>query len=64
MRFVLQNIESGRNGNKYVAKPGSAHSYTSGLDTAQRFSSREEADQNRCEESERVVDLFEILFRH
>lgn len=41
-------------GRKYVAMPGSKHSYTTSLRNARKFSSREEAQGNACG-NERVV---------
>ncbi len=35
-------------GNLYVSKPGSKYSYTNKLQDARRFSSKEEAEKNKC----------------
>ena len=41
----------------YVAKPGSAKSYTRCLQNAQTFTSREEADRNRCPDNETITTV-------
>lgn len=45
---------------KYVSKEGSQHSYTSKLERAQLFSSKESA-QNQCCGNEHVVSVNSIL---
>jgi hypothetical protein len=44
-------------GNKYVAQPGSNHSYTTKLDRAERFRTEEEARKHKCG-NESVIDLY------
>lgn len=56
MMFVLR-----RDDGKYVAKPGSEHSYTWKLENAQIFRTHEEADKDRCVENETVVRVADLL---
>ena len=42
------------NGGHYVACAGSKNSYTNSRDHARNFSTREEAEKNRCVESEYI----------
>ena len=57
MTFVLIRTKD----RKYVARWGlgrvTSSSYTKRLEEAQVFSTRAEAETNRCPESERVVDV-------
>lgn len=55
--FVLKNTDHG----KYVARPGSEHSYTHKLEEAQIFAKREHAENHRCRDSEIVVELDTLL---
>jgi hypothetical protein len=55
--YVLQNTETG----KYVARSGSANSYTSRLEAARVFHSREEAERDRCPESECIISVSVLL---
>jgi hypothetical protein len=55
--YVLKHKENG----KYVARPGSKHSYTRKLEDAQIFATRWEAETASCVESESAVYL-ETLF--
>lgn len=57
MSYVIQDIKSG----KYVAMPGSESSFTRELLNARKFPTREIADKERCPDSERVVDLRQLL---
>lgn len=52
MRYVLR-----RSDGKFVARPGSQHSYTDDITKAQFFAEKEESEQNRCPENESVVCL-------
>lgn len=45
----------------YVAKTGSDYVYTKRLENAKVFSTREEADKNRCIDNEMVVDVHDLL---
>ena len=45
----------------FVARPGSKQAYTSALQDAQTFQTREEAEKNRCIESEHIVSLEALL---
>jgi hypothetical protein len=44
MRYVIKNQETG----KYVAKPGSKHSYTETLENARVYPDAESAFANKC----------------
>lgn len=44
MAYVIKRVEDG----KYVAQPGSEHSYTKRLEKALRFDTRDEAKGNAC----------------
>ena len=50
-----------RNDGAYVARPGSAGSYTRSLESAWKFYNREEADKQRCPGNETVVSVEDIL---
>lgn len=50
-----------RNDGKYVAAPGSEHSYTDKLEKARRFDSRDAAEKERCVENERVQSIDTML---
>lgn len=50
-----------REDGKYVAPPGRQHSYTSKLQHARVFASREAAERDRCPENERIVSLDEVF---
>lgn len=54
--FVIKRSEDG----KYVNQPGSKNSYTSILENAQKFSTRESAQSNACG-NESVVSVDSIL---
>ena len=56
MRCVIARNEDG----KYVAKPGSEHSYTRSLANAQKFDSEEEASRAKCG-NETIVPLQPLL---
>lgn len=47
-------------GRLYVAQPGSAKSYTTSLEKARKFSSREAAENDACG-NENVCNVFDIL---
>jgi hypothetical protein len=57
MMFVLQHAATG----KYVSRPGSLRSYTNRLEEARVFRSREEAEGERCVDSESVVDVLRLF---
>lgn len=52
-RYALQRIPDGA----FVARPGSASSYTRQVLDARVFRTEAEAEANRCIENERIVDL-------
>lgn len=54
-RFVIR-----RDDGKYVARPGSAHSYTSKLEEARLFATREAAERDCCG-NERIIPLAEVF---
>ena len=51
--YCLHRIEDG----KFVARPGSQYSYTKFQRNAQMFKTKEEAEQNRCPDNERIVEV-------
>ena len=57
MTFVLIRTKD----RKYVARWNSEHSYTARLEDAQVFTTRDDAETNRCPESERVVDVDSLV---
>ncbi len=54
-------VVTDRHHRMYVAKPGSAKSCTNKLERARTFSTREEADKNRCPQNEVIVPVSAIL---
>jgi len=50
--YVIQRTDQGGG---YVAKPGSAHSYVRFIKNARKFSTKEEAENDRCPQNERVI---------
>ncbi len=56
--YVLKRMDQGGG---YVSKPGSRSSYTRNVAQAQKYSTREEAEGNRCVENEIIVPLEGIL---
>jgi hypothetical protein len=55
--FVLIHNQTG----KYVAHPGSVKSYTASLENAHLFSTADDAERDRCVESERVAPVSNLL---
>lgn len=55
--YVLQRTSDGA----FVARPGSASSYTLMLHKAQTYKTREEAEMHRCPENERILDVDDIM---
>ena len=55
--FVIRNTETGR----YVTPPGSRGSYTTALQHARTWSTREAAERERCPGNERVLSVDEIM---
>lgn len=55
--FILRNTKTGR----YVAPPGSVHSYTSYLENARVFRTPEDAEKERCVENEELVDVMKLF---
>jgi hypothetical protein len=58
MNYVIKRTDQGGG---YVAPPGSAKSYTRNLAKARKFTTREEADKNRCVENEVVRSVEEEM---
>jgi len=56
--FVIKRTDQGGG---YVAMPGSEHSYTQKLENARTFSSKDEANAERCPGNEIVLPVNEIL---
>jgi len=54
--YVIQ-----RDDGKFVTRPGSEKSYTSDLQKARTFATKEKAEAERCPENERVVSLDQLL---
>jgi hypothetical protein len=50
--YVIQRTDQGGG---YVAQSGSAHSYVKDSKDARKFSTKEEAESERCPQNERVV---------
>jgi hypothetical protein len=50
--FMLKRTDG-----KYVGKPGSKHSYTTRIDLARVYKTKEEAEKDRCPENEHVVEI-------
>lgn len=51
--FAIKRVSDGR----YVARPGSIHSYTRSAAQARFYSTREAAEADRCPEADRVVPV-------
>ena len=60
MGYVLQHIQTG----KYVAPPEEEEFYTTRIENARVFRTKQEADRERCIESERIVSLGELFDSH
>ena len=56
--FVIKRTDQGGG---YVARDGSAGSYTGFLQNARTFATKEQADRNHCPENEIVVPLEDEL---
>lgn len=54
--YVIQRTDG-----KYVNRPGSRTGYTSKLEQARKFPTREAAEADRCPGNETVVDVAELL---
>lgn len=57
MKYAINLIGS----RKYVAKPGSKHSYTQSLPCIRWYATREEAERDLCPENERIMTPAEIF---
>jgi hypothetical protein len=58
MNYVIQRTDQGGG---YVTPPGSAKSYTRNLAKARKFTTRDEANGNRCVENEVVRTVEEEM---
>lgn len=56
MAYVIKRTDG-----VYVAPSGSVKSYTSKLENARQYRTRDEALQDRCEGNERVIDVNDLL---
>lgn len=56
--YVIKRTDQGGG---YVARSGSASSYTRNIERAQKYDTREEADANRCPDNEIVIDVWRLL---
>lgn len=54
MKFVLRRTDQGGG---YVTPPGSPKSYTKNKAAARRYSSREEAERDRCKGNEVIEEV-------
>ena len=54
-------LERTNQGGGYVAKPGKDGSYTSKLQHARMFATREQAERERCPENEHVVTIEDAM---
>lgn len=60
MAYIIKRTDQGGG---YVAKPGSAKSYTHNLEHARKFDTREQAEADRCKGNEVVLNLEQVLNR-
>jgi hypothetical protein len=51
--YIIKRTE--KDGGGYVAKEGSAHSYTHDMSKARTFKTLEEAERNRCPDNEIIL---------
>lgn len=58
MSYVIKRTDQGGG---YVAPAGSPKSYTHSIEKARKFATREQAEADRCEGNEVVLDLGEVL---
>jgi len=56
MKYIIRNNDNG----KYVAAPGSSNSYTTKLEKARTFNSREAAEADACG-NERAIPVESLL---
>lgn len=54
--FLVQRLSD----KKFVARPGSKRSYTSGIFTARHFKTRAEALTEMCLDSEQIIELRDV----
>lgn len=59
MSYVIKNIDTG----KYVSAPGRKKSYTTKLEYARIFPTREAADGDKCG-NETVIDVDDLIRRY
>ena len=58
MKYVLQRTDQGGG---YVAPPGGKHSYVVSKYDAQRFDTPEQAEDNRCVDNERIIEMADLI---
>jgi hypothetical protein len=58
--YVIKRTDQGEG---YVTRPGSRSSYTSRLENARVFETREQAEGHRCPGNEIVVNVNDLLRR-
>lgn len=62
MFVLVRDSDGSKYDGYYTAMPGSTHSYTKNLENAQTFSTREQADANKCG-NETAVPVSSIMQR-
>lgn len=60
MFVLVRHSDGSKYDGYYTAMPGSVHSYTRSLENAQKFSTREQADAEKCG-NESVVPVSSIM---
>ena len=56
--FVIKRTDQGGG---YVARPGSRNSYTTRIERARVFDTKEDAERDRCVENEIVLPVREVM---
>lgn len=51
--YLIKRMTDG----KFVAPRGAKHSYTTRIDLARVYQTKEEADADRCPENERIIEV-------
>lgn len=58
--YLLKRTDQGGG---YVSKPGLKEAYTTNLDKVRIFTSKEDAERNRCIENEIIIPLSDLAER-